>query len=63
MRLQRAFFPIAALIIAIIGAVVLFRMDFGPKNEVQRGALNMITETAVDRAGATTMPTEPRTRP
>ena len=62
--MDRAFIPItAALVVAIIGVVVLFRMDFGPKNGVQSGAINMITAATVDRAGATAAPTERQVQP
>jgi len=52
-----------AAVIAVVGAVTLYLMDFGPKNEVQRGAINMITAASVDRAGATALPTRPTTQP
>lgn len=52
-----------AAVIAVIGAVTLYLMDFGPKNEVQSGAINMITAASVDRAGATALPTKPTTQP
>ena len=64
MGVDRAFIPVtAALVVAIVGAVVLYRMDFGPKNGVQSGAINMITAATVDRAGATAAPTERQVQP
>lgn len=64
MGVDRSFIPItAALVVAIVGAVVLYRMDFGAKNGVQPGALNMITAATVDRAGATAAPTERQAQP
>jgi len=64
MHVDRALVPVAAtLIVAVVGTVVLFRMDFGAKNDVQRGAINMITAAAVDRAGATAVQTEQPSRP
>ena len=51
--------PVIVAVIAVIGTVTLYFMDFGPKNDVQRGHINMITQAAVDRAWATALPTEP----
>lgn len=52
--------PVAgAGIIAALGLGALFFMDFGPKNEIQPRPLTMRTASVVDRAGATTIPTQP----
>ena len=64
MPVNRAFVPVVtAVAIAIIGTVVLFRMDFGSKNVVEVGPINMITTAAIGRAGAVAVPTTPRTQP
>jgi hypothetical protein len=52
-----------AAVIAVIGIATLYFMNFGPKNDVQRGRINMVTQAAVDRAGATALPTEPAAQP
>jgi hypothetical protein len=50
-----------ALVIAAASAATLFFMDFGPKNDVERHGVSMITAAVVERAGATALPTEPPT--
>ena len=48
-----------ALMIAAASAATLFFMEFSPKNDVERHGVSMITAAAVERAGATALPTEP----
>ena len=50
---------VVALIVAVIGAAVLFRMDFGPHHAIRNDGINKISRAALARAGATEMPTPP----
>jgi hypothetical protein len=53
-------FPVTiALIVAIIGSIVLVRMDFGPHGAVRNDGLNKISRAALARAGAIATPTLP----
>ncbi len=48
-----------ALIVAVIGATVLFRMDFGPRGAVRNDGINKISRAALARSGARESPTQP----
>jgi hypothetical protein len=48
-----------ALVVAIIGSVVLYRMDFVHAHSVRNDGINKITRAALARAGATATPTQP----
>ena len=50
---------VMALIIAAIGAAVLFRMDFGPRHAVRNDGILKISREALARAGAIATPTQP----
>jgi len=50
---------LVALIVAVIGATVLFRMDFLPHGAVRNDGINKISRAALARAGATETPTQP----
>jgi hypothetical protein len=46
-----------AAAVALAGMIVIFLMDFGPGTGVQARGITMITAAAVERAGATVVPT------
>jgi hypothetical protein len=48
-----------ALMVAIIGSIVLYRMDFARAHSVRNDGINKITRAALARAGATATPTQP----
>ena len=50
--------PVAiAVAIALVGTAAVFLMDFGPETRVQHDGITMVTAAAVERAGATVVPT------
>jgi hypothetical protein len=50
-----------AAAVALIGSIAIFLMDFGPGTGVQARGITMVTAAAVERAGATMVPTvQPR---
>jgi hypothetical protein len=50
--------PVAiALAVALAGVTVIYLMDFGPGTPVQPGGIGTVTAAAVERAGATVVPT------
>jgi hypothetical protein len=52
---------IVTAIVAVVGAAVIFFMDFGPSSSSQgSGGGGMITASTLFRAGAIAHPTEPR---
>lgn len=51
--------PVIAAVIAVTCTAILYVMYFGPDSDVQGGRINMISQAAVDRAGATALPTGP----
>ncbi len=56
---SRASTPVtAAVVIAVLCAVGLYFMEFGPST-VSDAGINMITTATVHRAGATALPTVP----
>jgi hypothetical protein len=48
-----------ALIVAIIGSIVLYKMDFIPNHAVRNDGINKISLAALAKAGATETPTQP----
>jgi hypothetical protein len=48
-----------ALIVAIVGSVVLYRMDFVRGHSVRNDGINKISREALVRAGAIATPTVP----
>jgi hypothetical protein len=46
-----------AVAVALFGAAAIFFMDFGQRARVQPGGISMVTAAAVERAGATVVPT------
>ena len=48
-----------ALIVAIIGSIVLYRMDFVHAHSVRNDGINKITRAALARSGASATPTQP----
>jgi hypothetical protein len=50
---------VVALIVAVIGAAVLFHMDLVPRGAVRNDGINKISRAALARAGATETPTQP----
>jgi len=48
-----------ALIVAIIGSIVLYRVDFVHAHSVRNDGINKITRAALARAGAIATPTQP----
>jgi hypothetical protein len=46
-----------ALIVAIIGSIVLYKMDVTPTHAVRNDGINKISRAALARAGATEAPT------
>jgi hypothetical protein len=46
-----------AVIVAVLGTVALFLMEFSSRNEVASSGISMVTAASVDRAGATVIPT------
>jgi hypothetical protein len=56
----RSLVPIVvALIVALIGAAVLFHMDLVPRGAVRNDGINEISRAALARVGATEAPTPP----
>ncbi len=51
-----------AAVIAIVGTITLFFIDFDPPREIQRNGVGEITAAAAQRAHATILPSEPVTR-
>ena len=50
--------PVAiAAAVALVGTIAIFLMDFGPGTGVEAGGITMVTVAAVERAGATLVPT------
>ena len=47
-----------ALLVAIVGSVVLYRMDFVNNTAVRNDGINRISRAALARAGAVAMPTQ-----
>jgi len=57
---SRASTPVtAAVVIAVLCAVGLYLMEFGPKSTVSDAGISMITTATAQRAGATVLPTVP----
>jgi hypothetical protein len=57
---NKSFIPVTvALIIAIVGSFVLFRMDFGSKTVIRHDGIRKISRAALLRAGAIATPTAP----
>jgi hypothetical protein len=50
---------VVALIVALIGAAVLFHMDLVPRGAVRNDGINKISRAALARVGATETPTPP----
>jgi hypothetical protein len=48
-----------ALTVAILGSVVLYRMDFVHAHSVRNDGINKISREALARAGAIATPTQP----
>jgi hypothetical protein len=48
-----------ALIVAIIGSIVLYKMDFIQNYAVRNDGINKISRAALAKAGATETPTQP----
>src|ERR1700761_714591 len=48
-----------ALLVAIIGSVILYRMDFIHNTAVRNDGINRISRAALERAGAIATPTPP----
>jgi hypothetical protein len=48
-----------ALIVAITGSIVLYKMDFIHNHAVRNDGINKISRAALARAGATETPTQP----
>jgi hypothetical protein len=48
-----------ALIVAIIGSIVLYKMDAIPNHALRNDGINKISLAALAKAGATEGPTEP----
>jgi hypothetical protein len=48
-----------AALVAVIGTITIFFIKFGPGNEIQSNRIGMITSAAVERAGATVVPSSP----
>jgi hypothetical protein len=46
-----------AVLIAVLGTVALFVMEFGSRGEVANNGISMVTAASADRAGATVLPT------
>jgi hypothetical protein len=46
-----------AVAVALVGATAIFFMDFGSETRVQSNGISMVTAAAVERAGATVVPT------
>lgn len=55
--------PVIAAVTALICTAILYVTYFDRENDVQRGGITMITQAAVDRAGATAVPTESTAQP
>jgi hypothetical protein len=51
---------IVALMIAIVGSIVLYRMDFVHHNPVRKDGILKISREALTRAGAIATPTPPQ---
>jgi len=52
------FIPFAiAVLVAVLGTVALFFLEFGTKQETAGDGISMITSAAADRAGAVVLPT------
>jgi hypothetical protein len=49
---------VVALIVAVVGTVVLWNIDFGPRPAVRNDGINKISRAALVRAGATVTPTQ-----
>jgi hypothetical protein len=47
---------VIAVVVAVVGTVAMFVLEFGTKDEVTNG-IGMVTSAAADRAGATARPT------
>jgi hypothetical protein len=50
---------LVAGLIAVVGSVVIFWMDFGPGADAPGGGDGMITSSVLSRSGAISSPTEP----
>ena len=50
---------LVAGLIAVVGSVGIFWMDFGPGNDAPGSNDGMITASVLSRSGATSRPTEP----
>ena len=48
-----------AALVAVIGTITIFFIEFGPGNEIQPNRIGMITSAAIERAGATVVPSSP----
>jgi len=46
-----------AVVVAVLGTIALFVLEFGPKSEIAENGISMVTSAAADRAGATARPT------
>ena len=46
-----------AVVVAVLGTIALFVLEFGPKGEIAENGISMVTSAAADRAGATARPT------
>jgi hypothetical protein len=56
---------IVAAVAAVAGLATIFLFEFSPPRNVATGTVGMVTSAAVERAGATVLPTDPaaHTRP
>jgi hypothetical protein len=46
-----------AIVVAVLGTVAFFVLEFGSKDEIANDGISMVTSAAADRAGATALPT------
>ena len=46
-----------AAAVALVGTIAILWMDFGPGTGVEASGITMVTAAAVERAGATVVPT------
>ena len=48
---------VIAVVVAVVGTVALFFLEFGTKNDIAGDGIGMVTSAAADRAGAIALPT------
>jgi hypothetical protein len=48
---------VIALIVAIVGTLILLKMDLDPRHAVRNGGLDNLSRAAIAKAGATATPT------